>query len=132
MTSTDLIDASVLMDGWSDHLRSIAARHWYVTTTMGPAVLTHAAVRDLLQDKRFRNMGTDIIDAQGVDDSLIRRQYQGFLLSCEGSRHQRLRGLLRRGFSRESVDRQRPRIRATAHALLTASPTNRASISSPM
>ena len=118
MSSTELLDASVLMDGWSDRLRAIAATHWYVPTTMGPAVLSYARTRELLQDKRFRNMGTDIIDAQGVDDSVVRRQYQGFLLSCEGSRHKRLRGLLRCGFSRESVDRQRPRIRATAHGLL--------------
>lgn len=117
MTAT-LLSAKDLMGEGAPALRAAQDRGWYAETELGKAVLGYAEVQRLLRDRRFRNMGTDLMTLQGIDDGLVRRTYEGFLLSMEGDEHARRRGLVRKAFDRASIESMRPGMRETLNALL--------------
>ncbi|WP_438040290.1 cytochrome P450 [Sorangium sp. So ce128] len=118
MSTPHTLQPDDVMEEGGDVVRRAQEACWYAETSMGKAVLRYREVHDLLRDARFRNMGTDVLTRQGVTDGLVRRMYEGFLLSTEGAAHARLRGLLKKGFTPDAVDALRPRMRERMHALL--------------
>jgi cytochrome P450 len=118
MVATTALQPDELMEEGGPAVRRAQEADWYAETSMGKAVLRYREVHDLLRDPRFRNMGTDVLTRQGVTEGPVRRMYEGFLLSTEGDRHARLRGLLKKAFTPGAVDALRPRMREMMHTLL--------------
>ena len=101
----------------SPAVRAAAARHWYASTSLGPAVLRYADCMALLRDRRFRQAGMDHLSAQGISDGPLADMWRAFVLNVEGADHTRLRRLVSSATS-EVVEGLRLRMRSLVHQLV--------------
>jgi cytochrome P450 len=114
----DLLAADFTVD--SPAVREAAARHWYASTPLGPAVLRYEDCAAILRDRRFRQASADHLADQGVTDGPLADMWRDIILNIEGDRHGRLRRLVSQAFTPAAVDRLRPRMRDIVHGLVDA------------
>jgi cytochrome P450 len=87
--------------------------------TIGPLVIRHAAVSDLLHDKRLRGPGMDFARMFGIPQgSRTWRRQENILLFMEGEDHHRLRRLVAKAFTPRAVDALRPYTRSVISGLI--------------
>ncbi len=87
----------------------------------GPLVIRHAAVTDLLRDKRLRGVGMDLARLSGIPEgSRTWRRQQNILLFMEGEDHHRLRRLVAKAFTPRAVEALRPYTRTVIGGLIDA------------
>jgi cytochrome P450 len=99
-------------------VREAAERHWYAETTLGPAVLHYEDCAGILHDKRFRQASADHLRDQGITDGPVAEMWRDIILNIEGERHNRLRRLVSKAFTPNTVDELRPRMRSIVHDLI--------------
>ena len=87
----------------------------------GPLVIRHAAVTELLRDKRLRGVGMDLARLSGIPEgSRTWRRQQNILLFMEGEDHHRLRRLVAKAFTPRAVEALRPYTRTVIGGLVDA------------
>ncbi len=85
----------------------------------GPLVIRHAAVTELLRDKRLRGVGMDLARLSGIPEgSRTWRRQQNILLFMEGEDHHRLRRLVAKAFTPRAVEALRPYTRTVIGGLV--------------
>ena len=126
MTSTpaghvdlDLADPAFVDDPYPTltRLRESAPLVWHPPTGQWLA-LTYAAANGLLRDRRFGRLWTDKEPAEQMEPFNQLHRHQ--MMENEPPTHTRLRSLVAKAFARGHVERLRPRVQATADALLDA------------
>jgi cytochrome P450 len=86
---------------------------------IGPLIVRHAAVNELIRDKRLRGPGMDLARISGVPEgSRSWRRQQNVLLFMEGQDHHRLRRLVAKAFTPRAVDALRPYTRSVIRTLV--------------
>ncbi len=117
--SIDLLDPAYDADIHTAHRRA-RERSWYATTPMGIIVLRHAEVLGVLRDRRWREQGRDALESVGITSGPLWEWLGQIMATQEGEDHARLRRLVSQAFTPRQVERLRPMMRRTAHALLDA------------
>jgi len=86
---------------------------------IGPLVVRHGAVNELIRDKRLRGPGMDLARISGIPEgSRTWRRQQKVLLFMEGEDHHRLRRLVAKAFTPRAVDALRPYTRSVIRGLV--------------
>lgn len=86
---------------------------------LGPIVVSHRDVTNLLRDRRLRGPGMDLPRRSGIPEgSFAWQQMERVLLFMEGDDHARLRRLLAKAFTPRSVDALRPSARRIISGLI--------------
>lgn len=111
----DILDPAFRVD--SPEVRAAAEGGWWARTPIGIAVLRYQECATLLRDRRLRNT-LNMLAAQGVTSGLFVDWARASMLHLEGEDHQRTRRLVGTAFTRRSVDRLRPFMRAKANELI--------------
>jgi cytochrome P450 len=75
---------------------------------LGPVVLRHDAVRDVLADRSYEARFTDVLRRQGIVDGAFFDWMARSPLDHDGEPHRRWRALMSRTFTPRSVERLRP------------------------
>lgn len=83
-----------------------------------PAVVSHAGVRQVLGDRRFRPNFNDAIARFGVDSGAFFEWMRYSPLNTDGEEHRRFRALMARTFTPRSVEALRPFLAKAAHELI--------------
>src|SRR6185503_8258456 len=98
-------------------LRESAPLVWHEPTGQWLA-LTYAAANGLLRDRRFGRLWRDKEPSEQLEP--FNRLHRDQMMENEPPAHTRLRSLVATAFARGHVERLRPRVQATADALLDA------------
>ena len=86
---------------------------------IGPMVVRHTVVDELIRDKRLRGPGMDLARISGIPEgSRTWRRQQKVLLFMEGEDHHRLRRLVAKAFTPRAVDALRPYTRSVIRSLI--------------
>jgi cytochrome P450 len=98
----------------------VAARtaHWYARTPLGYAVLRYEQAAALLTDRRLREGGMDSLIALGITDGPLFDWMTSLILNVEGADHARLRRLVAKAFTRNTIEALRPVMRTVAAELV--------------
>ncbi len=99
-------------------LRAARERSWYATTPVGIAVLTHDAVRELVLDRRWHELGAAGLRMAGIESGPLWDWFHEIMSTQEGEPHHRLRRLVSQAFTPRSVERLRPAMRTVADELV--------------
>ncbi|HJQ82862.1 MAG TPA: cytochrome P450 [Candidatus Binatia bacterium] len=99
-------------------LERARATGWLADLDISPGVLTYAAVRELLTDRRLRASFPDFLHLVGVTSGPFYDWMAMSPLNQDGPEHQRWRALMFRAFTPRSVDRVRPFLRDLAGTLI--------------
>jgi cytochrome P450 len=104
-----------------EKLRAARAAGSLANGAIGPLVIRHEAVTQLLHDKRLRGPGMDLARMSGIPEgSRTWRRQQNILLFMEGEDHHRLRRLVSKAFTPRAVEGLRPYTRSVIRKLLGA------------
>lgn len=104
-----------------DQLRAARAAGSVANVAGAPWVVCHAALSDMLFDKRLRGMGMDLARTGGIpEDSATWRWMEKFLLFMDGGDHHRLRRLVAKAFTPRAVEALRPYARSVIRGLVDA------------
>ncbi len=87
---------------------------------LGPVVVRHHAVREVLQDARLRPSFSRYLQQFGVTGGAFFDFMSQSPLDMNGDEHRRWRRLVERTFTPRGVERLRPFLRAEAHRLIDA------------
>jgi cytochrome P450 len=101
-----------------ERLREARERSWYATTPVGIVVLTHEAVRELVLDRRWHELGAEGLRMAGIESGPLWDWFHQIMSTQEGEPHHRLRRLVSKAFTPRSVERLRPAMRAVADELV--------------
>ncbi len=119
LADLDLADAGFVDDPYPTlaRLRGTAPLVWHEQTSQWLAV-TYASANAVLRDRRFGRLWVDKEPVEAFEpfNALHRDQ----MMENEPPAHTRLRSLVAKAFARGHVERLRPRVQATAEALLDA------------
>ena len=114
----DLADPT--FDVTSDQVHRTRDERWWVETTYGLAVLSHAEGAELLKDRRFQQGNAQWPAQNGIDSGPFSEWWQETLLSLEGDDHGRIRRLLMPAFRNKTIAAMRPRFQSLADELIDA------------
>ena len=115
----DLADPAFVDDPYPTlaRLRESAPLVWHEPTGQWLA-LTYSAANGLLRDRRFGRLWQDKAPTEQLEP--FNRLHRDQMMENEPPAHTRLRSLVASAFARGHVERLRPRVQATADALLDA------------
>jgi cytochrome P450 len=111
----DLLDPN--FDFYSADLAAAREQHWYARSPIGPVVLRHAEVAELLRDHRFKLGGDGYLKVHNITSGPLYDWWSNALISVELADYHRLRGLMNRTFTPRSIADLQPFIRTTVHRL---------------
>jgi len=112
----DVLDPGFRVNSAS--VRAAAARHWYATTPLGPAVLRYEDCLALLHDRRLTQGSVDHLAGQGITEGPLAETWSRVLITVDGERHLRLRRLVSKAFTPREVERLRSRMRGIVDELI--------------
>ncbi|CAM02583.1 hypothetical protein A8924_3702 [Saccharopolyspora erythraea NRRL 2338] len=92
-------------------------RHWYARTPVGPIVLRHAEVQELIRDPRLAQDGARYLAMHGITSGPVHDWFVPLILHRNGVDHLRLRRVVQKSFTPRVVNNLRPFMRATAERL---------------
>ncbi|QUH06148.1 cytochrome P450 [Saccharopolyspora erythraea] len=92
-------------------------RHWYARTPVGPIVLRHAEVQELIRDPRLVQDGARYLAMHGITSGPVHDWFVPLILHRSGDDHLRLRRVVQKSFTPRVVNNLRPFMRATAERL---------------
>jgi cytochrome P450 len=102
-------------------LREARANGAFAKGNFGPILVRHAAVTELLRDKRMRGLRMDLARLAGIPEgSRTWRRQENILLFMEGDDHHRLRRLVAKAFTPRAVEALRPYTRTVIGGLIDA------------
>ncbi|MGH8883332.1 MAG: cytochrome P450, partial [Stackebrandtia sp.] len=107
----DLLDPN--FDFYSPEVSQAREQHWYAESAIGPVVLRHREVSELLRDHRFKLGGDGYMRMHGITDGPLYDWWTTTLISLDHVDHGRLRSLLNNAFTPRAVAALRPFTRAT-------------------
>lgn len=91
---------------------------WYAMTPFGfPAFLRYRDCERLLRDRRFREVGMDLLDLSGITEGPLYDWYSLIMFANDGDAHRRLRNLVSLAFTPKNVEACRPHVRSEAERL---------------
>ena len=111
----DLLDPA--FDFESLELAQAREQHWYARSPIGPVILRHHEVSELLRDQRFKLGGDGYMQVHGITDGPLYDWWTNALVSVDLADYLRLRGLLNKAFTPRLVEGLRPFARANARRL---------------
>jgi cytochrome P450 len=86
-------------------------------TDIGPLVVSHEALRGMLQDERMRPSFTGFLEEFGITSGPFYDWMKISPLDMDGDEHRKWRQIMARAFTPKSVERLRPFLRTEAAAL---------------
>lgn len=86
-------------------------------TDIGPLVVSHEALRTMLQDERLRPSFTGFLEQFGITSGPFYDWMKISPLDMDGEEHRRWRRIMARAFTPKSVERLRPFLRSEAASL---------------
>lgn len=98
-----------------DQLRE---QSWLIRTIRGYEVLHHDIAQQMCVDPRLDSIGPEYYVQLGASEAVMWYATQASLPMIGGTRHDRIRRALQRGFTRRRIDALRPRMRAIANRLV--------------
>ncbi|MEU6419629.1 cytochrome P450 [Streptomyces spiralis] len=91
---------------------------WIIHTVRGYEILSYEVAQQMCVDPRLDSIGPDYYLNLGASEQIMWYATQASLPMIEGTRHDRIRRALQRGFTRRRIDSLRPRMRAVAGRLI--------------
>jgi cytochrome P450 len=111
----DLLNPAFDFDG--PEVAQAREQHWYAQSPIGPVVLRHHEVSELLRDQRFKLGGDGYLRAHGITGGPLYDWWSNALVSVDLADYMRLRALLNKAFTPRLVEGLRPFSRANARRL---------------
>ncbi len=105
----------------ADPLGSLAAARLdgpVARNDLGPMVLGHDAVREVLADRRYEARFTEVLHRTGITGGAFHEWMARSPLDRDGEDHRRWRALMSRTFTPRSVERLRPALEAITEHLV--------------
>jgi hypothetical protein len=117
MTNSTLSIADLLSDP-DDAIRRMRLQGAVARLDVGPAVLGHEALRELLVDGRLAPSFSDFLKLLGITSGPFYEWMRISPLEMDGEPHKRWRQLMSRAFTPRSVERLRPFLRGESERLI--------------
>ena len=100
-----------------EELKQLRETGWLASMPLGFVVLDREAGEFFLRSRSFTFPGMKIAEIFGIDDGPLYDEIRRNILHINGADHSRLRGLVNPAFTPRAVERWRPFMRETIHAL---------------
>ena len=100
-----------------EELKQLRESGWLASMPLGFVVLDREGGEFFLRSRSFTFPGMKIAEIFGIDDGPLYDEIRRNILHINGADHSRLRGLVNPAFTPRAVERWRPFMRETIHAL---------------